>query len=105
MKRRFFVSLVETIQARTFEMCNTAMDALMTLIADIKSARDAGAAPGQLEAARACQRRAQFLLDFVEAENSTGFHAPQEAARVLTLSIDACRKGEMALRPVTPSRL
>ena len=46
MKRRFFVSLVETIQARTFEMCNTAMDALMTLIADIKSARDAGAAPG-----------------------------------------------------------
>ena len=29
------------------------------------------------------QRKAQFYLDFVEAENSTGFHAPQEAARIL----------------------
>ena len=27
--------------------------------------------------------KAQFYLDFVEAEDSTGFHAPQEAARIL----------------------
>jgi nitrite reductase (cytochrome c-552) len=79
------------------------MDALMALIADIKSAQAAGAPPAQLDAARACQRKAQFLLEFVEAENSTGFHAPQEAARILTLSVDASRKGEMVLRPVTPS--
>jgi len=37
-------------------------------------------------------------LDFVEAENSTGFHAPQEAARILGESIDASRKGQVALR-------
>jgi len=43
-------------------------------------------------------RRAQFLLDFIEAENSMGFHAPQEAARVLGLSIDNSRKGQLALR-------
>ena len=91
---------VDLIQTRTFAMRNTAMDALMALIADIKSARDAGAAPAQLAAARDFQRKAQFLLDFVEAENSTGFHAPQEAARVLTLSIDASRGGEMVLRSV-----
>jgi nitrite reductase (cytochrome c-552) len=44
------------------------------------------------------QRRAQFLFDFVEAENSTGFHAPQESARVLFESIDASRQGQLALR-------
>jgi nitrite reductase (cytochrome c-552) len=37
-------------------------------------------------------------LDFVEAENSTGFHAPQEAARILGESIDFSRKGQNALR-------
>jgi nitrite reductase (cytochrome c-552) len=93
---------VETIQERTFQMRNTAMDALMALISDIKTAEAAGASPAQLDAARDYQRKAQFLLDFVEAENSTGFHASQEAARVLTLSVDYCRKGEIALRAITP---
>jgi formate-dependent nitrite reductase cytochrome c552 subunit len=37
----------------------------------------------ELAAAQDFQRKAQFYLDFVEAENSTGFHAPQEAARIL----------------------
>ena len=49
--------------------------------------------------ARNFQRKAQFYLDFVEAENSTGFHAPQEAARILGESIDFSRKGQNALRP------
>jgi len=53
-----------------------------------------------LAVSRDFQRKAQFLLDFVEAENSTGFHAPQEAARVLQLSLDYARKGQMALRPI-----
>ena len=42
--------------------------------------------------------RSQFYLDFVEAENSTGFHAPQEAARILGESIDFARQGQIALR-------
>ena len=37
-------------------------------------------------------------LDFVEAENSTGFHAPQEAARILGESINFSRQGQNALR-------
>ena len=93
---------VETIQSRTFEMRNVAMDALMALIADIKSAGAGGASAAQLDEARRYQRKAQFLLDFVEAENSTGFHAPQEAARLLVLSVDYSRKGELALRSVAP---
>ena len=93
---------VETIQERNFQMRNVAMDALMALITDIKSAGAGGAAPAQLDEARKYQKRAQFLLDFVEAENSTGFHAPQEAARLMVLSVDYSRKGELALRSVAP---
>jgi len=93
---------VETIQERNFQMRNVAMDALMALIADIKAAVAGGASAAQLDEARKYQRKAQFLLDFVEAENSTGFHAPQEAARLLVQSVDYSRKGELALRGVIP---
>jgi nitrite reductase (cytochrome c-552) len=89
---------VETIQGRTFGLRNLAMDALVELIADIKAAREAGRTDEELATARGFQRRAQFYLDFVEAENSTGFHAPQEAARILAESIDFSRKGQNAVR-------
>jgi Cytochrome c552 len=59
---------------------------------------EAGQSDTQLATARDFQRRAQFYLDFVEAENSTGFHAPQEAARILAESIDFTRQGQLALR-------
>ncbi|MEW5848311.1 MAG: ammonia-forming cytochrome c nitrite reductase subunit c552 [Myxococcota bacterium] len=94
---------VTTIQDRTFQLRNVAMDALVALIADIKGAKAAGANDEQLKEARTMQKKAQFHLDFIEAENSMGFHAPQEAARVLGLSIDYSRRGQVALRrlPVT----
>jgi nitrite reductase (cytochrome c-552) len=91
-------SRVQVIQDRTFEVRNLAMDALLALIAEIKNAQDAGADEASLETARRHQRRAQFLLDFIEAENSMGFHADQEAVRVLALSIDEARRGQAALR-------
>jgi nitrite reductase (cytochrome c-552) len=94
---------VEVIQERHYQMRNTTIDALMALIADIKMATAAGASPAQLDEARKYQRKAQFLVDFIEAENSTGFHAPQEAARLMTLSLDYTRRGEIALRSVTAS--
>ena len=87
----------ETLQGRVFELRNRAMDALMSLIADTKAARDKGASEAQLEQARGHQRDAQFLLDFVEAENSVGFHAPEEAERLLAISIDYSRQGQIAL--------
>ncbi|MDP1572041.1 MAG: ammonia-forming cytochrome c nitrite reductase subunit c552 [Vicinamibacterales bacterium] len=91
---------VHTIQDRTYQIRNLALDALMALIADIKTAREAGATDAQLAVARDEQRQAQFLVDFIEAENSMGFHAPQEAMRVLAMSIDHTRKGQTALRAV-----
>lgn len=92
---------VETIQGRTFKLRNIAMDALVDLINDIKAAREAGRTDAELSTARDFQRRAQFYLDFVEAENSNGFHAPQEAARILGESINFSRKGQVSLRSLT----
>jgi nitrite reductase (cytochrome c-552) len=89
---------VETIQERHFALRNIAMDALVDLINDLKSSKDAGKSDAELSAARNFQRKAQFYLDFVEAENSTGFHAPQEAARILGESINFSRQGQNALR-------
>jgi nitrite reductase (cytochrome c-552) len=91
---------IETIQTRTLEMRNIAMDALIALIADIQSAKAAGATDAQLEGPRQLQREAQFLVDFVESENSSGFHAPQETARLLVKSVDASRKGQAAVRSI-----
>jgi hypothetical protein len=48
------------------------------------------------------QRAAQWRLDFVAAENSMGFHAPQELARILGESIDLSRQAE--IRAVAPGR-
>jgi nitrite reductase (cytochrome c-552) len=89
---------VETIQARTYGLRNLAMDALIALIDDIKKAKESGWTDAELATARDYQRKAQFYLDFVEAENSTGFHAPQEAARILGESINFSRLGQVALR-------
>jgi nitrite reductase (cytochrome c-552) len=89
---------VEAIQAKTHALRNEAMEALMGLIADLKAAKEAGRPDAELAAARYLQRRAQFYLDFVEAENSVGFHAPQEAARILGESINFSRQGQIALR-------
>ncbi len=92
---------VAEIQTKFFSVRNDAMDALVALISDIKAEREAGKSDPELQTPRYLQRRAQFLLDFVEAENSTGFHAPQETMRVLSESINFSRQGQIALRDST----
>jgi nitrite reductase (cytochrome c-552) len=89
---------VETIQNRFFQIRNQAMDALTQFIEQLAKAKaQPDLDPMVLEKAQDFQRQAQFLLDFVEAENSTGFHAPDEALRVLGLSIDKIRQGQVYL--------
>ena len=90
---------VERIQDRTFELRNLALDAVLELTRDIAAAARGDSSNPRLARARNLQRKAQFLTDFVEAENSMGFHAPQEAARLLGHAIDYARKGQVALRP------
>jgi nitrite reductase (cytochrome c-552) len=91
---------VAIIQDRTHVLMGRAEDAVVALITDIESAKKTGATDEQLKEALALQRKAQFRVDFVNAENSMGFHAPQEAARVLAESIDYARQGQLALRGV-----
>jgi len=94
---------VEQIQTRFTESRDTAMNALMELIEDIKKAKAAGAKDADLKAAWEAQRRGQFFIDLVEAENSVGFHAPGEELRILNQAIDAIRKGQLAI-PARTSR-
>ena len=95
----------QTIQDRNYEMRNIAMDALVELINEIGAAAKRDSASAAVKSARAYQRKAQFLLDFIEAENSMGFHAPQEAARILTNSLNYTRMGQVAIRGGTPAPL
>jgi nitrite reductase (cytochrome c-552) len=92
------VSRVEDIQIRNRALVDRALDALVELIDDIKAAREVGVDESKIEVARHFQRRASFYVDYVEAENSSGFHAPQETARILGESIDYARQGQNALR-------
>jgi nitrite reductase (cytochrome c-552) len=99
---------VYSIQDRTYELRNIAIGAVLDLTRDIAAAVRADSTSPRVAQARQFQRRAQFLADFVEAENSMGFHADQEAARILARSIDYARQGQNALRgqptAVTTSR-
>jgi nitrite reductase (cytochrome c-552) len=95
-------SRAEAIQARFGYARDVAMDALVELIGDLAEARKAGKSDADLALARDLQRKAQFYVDYVEAENSMGFHASGEALRVLTDAVDYARKGQLALRGVKP---
>ena len=44
------------------------------------------------------ERKAQWRLDFVAAENSMGFHAPAESARILGEAIDYARQAQLGAR-------
>jgi len=89
---------VQLIQERHLEMRNQVMDALVAFIKDLKVAKDGNMAEAKLTQAQNLQREAQFLMDFVEAENSTGFHAPQEAARLMVKAMDKIRQGQLELK-------
>jgi nitrite reductase (cytochrome c-552) len=65
----------------------------------LSRAEDDLEAGGGSDAALRLQRKAQWRVDFVNAENSMGFHAPQESARILAEAIDYARQGQLeALR-------
>jgi nitrite reductase (cytochrome c-552) len=88
---------VDAIQGRTQALMQRSASALTDMLDAMAAAKTAGAAPETLAAARALQRKAQWRLDFVAAENSMGFHAPAEAARILAESIDYSRQAQLAV--------
>jgi nitrite reductase (cytochrome c-552) len=87
---------VATIQGRNYGLLQRGGVAIVDLIDAVVKARADGATEEALAPALALQRRAQWRLDFIAAENSMGFHAPQEAARVLGEALDYARQGQIA---------
>jgi nitrite reductase (cytochrome c-552) len=88
---------VDVIQQRNHALMTRAGAAAVSMFDAIKSAESAGAPPDALAPALELQRHAQWRLDFVAAENSMGFHAPQETARILGEAIDYARQAEIAV--------
>jgi len=86
---------VLNIQDRHYALMQRAAHATTDMLDAIVAARKAGAGEGDLQVAAAEQRKAQWRLDFVAAENSMGFHAPQELARILGEVIDHARQGQL----------
>jgi nitrite reductase (cytochrome c-552) len=86
----------QTIQNRTKAVQDRAEDALLQLMDAVKAAKDRGVPDDRLTTARQFHRRAQWRVDFISSENSRGFHASQEAVRVLAEAIDFARQGQLA---------
>ncbi|MCC7408311.1 MAG: ammonia-forming cytochrome c nitrite reductase subunit c552, partial [Phycisphaeraceae bacterium] len=86
---------VQTIQDRTLGLMDRAEVAVVDLIKAIAAAKEAGATDEALAHPRDFQRKAQWRLDYVAAENSMGFHAPQETARILGEACDLARQGQV----------
>ncbi|MBA4107315.1 MAG: ammonia-forming cytochrome c nitrite reductase subunit c552 [Pirellula sp.] len=87
---------VDVIQSRTREQLDRAAIAMTDMLDAIKTAQAAGATREQLAEIDKLQRQAMWRLDFISSENSMGFHADQEAMRILGESIDYSRQAEIA---------
>jgi len=95
---------IDAIQTRTHDLLERSGSAIVDMLDAIAAAKTAGASDAQLAPLLALQRKAQWRLDFVAAENSMGFHAPAEAARILGESIDYSRQAEVAAAKLQAKR-
>lgn len=87
---------VNLIQDRTLQLQHRAQQALVDLLDAVIKAEQQGVPSENLETARQLHRRAHWRMDFCDAENSRGFHASQETARILGEAIDYARQGQTA---------
>lgn len=86
---------VLTIQGRTKAMIERAAVAMTEMLDAIGEAKTAGATAEQLAPIFELQKKAMWRLDFISSENSDGFHADQEAVRILGESIDYSRQAQI----------
>lgn len=87
---------VATIQNQVRRAMDDAQDALIDAINAIEAA---AATPNvdaaKLEEARQLHRVAQMYWDFVAAENSMGFHNPEEGLRILGIAANLARQAQL----------
>lgn len=95
----YVVERVAKIQKQVNDTMLRSEDAL---VAAIQAITDTAKLPtfnaGVLDEARLLHRKAQLRWDFIAAENSMGFHNPEEALRILADSIDYARQAELKAR-------
>jgi nitrite reductase (cytochrome c-552) len=92
-------------QDRTYQLLTQAEHAIVDAMAAIEKAMAEGVTDQDLAGARGLHRKAQIRWDFISAENSMGFHSPQEAVRILGDAIDHARQAEIAaLKAPRPKR-
>ncbi|MBK6766618.1 MAG: ammonia-forming cytochrome c nitrite reductase subunit c552 [bacterium] len=89
-------SRIREIQDRTWNLMDRSEVAIIAAIDAIKAAIEAGATDEELADCRNLHRKAHLRWDFVSAENSMGFHSPQEATRMLGDAIDFARQAELS---------
>jgi nitrite reductase (cytochrome c-552) len=87
---------VANIQNKTMGMKERAAHAMTEMLDSILEAKAAGHTEEELGPIYKMQRAAMWRLDYISSENSRGFHADQEAARILSESIDYSRKAQVA---------
>lgn len=92
---RELTARVTDIQDRHHALLQRAAKAATDMLDAIVAAKKAGAGDADLKTAAGLDRKAQWRLDCVAAENSMGFHAPQEMARILGETIDLTRQGQL----------
>jgi nitrite reductase (cytochrome c-552) len=95
---------VLAIQDRHHDLMQRAAKATTDMLDAIVAAKKAGADEASLKAAADFHKKAQWRLDFVAAENSMGFHAPQELARILAEATDYARQGQRAADLAAPRK-
>jgi nitrite reductase (cytochrome c-552) len=94
---------VLTIQQKTADMTERAAGAMTDMLDAILEAKNSGASDAQLAPVFEFQRKAMWRLDYISSENSKGFHADQEAMRILAESIDYSRRAQaLAIRLTGP---
>jgi nitrite reductase (cytochrome c-552) len=87
---------VSIIQGQVHATLLATEDALVEAIGAIEAAAAApGVDAGLLAEARQLHREAQLRWDFIAAENSMGFHNPEEALRTLALATNQARQAQL----------
>ena len=92
----YATSRVGEIQQQVRRTMDASEDALVAAIEAIgKAAAQPKADAVKLGEARRLHREAQLRWDFVAAENSMGFHNPEEALRILAAATDLARQAQL----------
>ncbi len=90
------IARVTTIQNQVATTMFASEEAIIAAIDAIAAAADDPNANADLAAeARQLHRAAQLRWDFIAAENSMGFHNPQEALRILAAATDLARQAQL----------